>query len=156
MSLEVNGQLVPVGGGDPIPLVRETLTIGRRESCDIPMRYPNVSGLHCQLSFYNGYWFIQDLGSTNGVKVNGAKIHLQKKLLHSGDEVSIAKRRFLIEYSEVAGRNTLEEIAEEEDVMGQSLLEKAGLARPKPRYEDRRENDAGEFLLQDDEETPRD
>jgi adenylate cyclase len=155
MSLDVNGQLVPLGGGDPIPLVRDVLTIGRRESCDIPMRYPNVSGLHCQLSFDKGYWFIRDLGSTNGVKVNGSKIHQQKKLLHSGDEVSIARRRFLIEYSEVAGRNSLEEIAEEEDVMGQSLLEKAGLARPKPRYEDHRENDAGEFLLQEEEDTPR-
>src|SRR5690349_11165288 len=55
MSLEANGELVPVGGGDSIPLLRETLTIGRRDSCDIPLRFPNVSGIHCQLNFHDGY-----------------------------------------------------------------------------------------------------
>src|SRR5919204_5887736 len=99
MSLEAHGELVPVGGGDPIPLIREELTVGRRESCDICMRYPNISGRHCLLRFQDGYWYIQDLGSTNGVKVNGVRIHQQRKLLHPGDEVSIAKRKFTTEYA---------------------------------------------------------
>ena len=150
MSLEINGQLVPVGGGDPINLIREELTIGRRESCDIPMRYSNISGRHCMLTFYNGYRYIQDLGSTNGVKVNGLRIHTQRKLLHPGDEVSIAKRKFVIQYSQIAGRHALEE--EDEDVMGQSLLEKAGLAKPKERIEPRYDDDAGEILLSGDDE----
>ncbi len=34
------GELVPDGGGDPIPLLREKLTVGRRESCDIVLRFP--------------------------------------------------------------------------------------------------------------------
>src|SRR6266446_5840020 len=70
MSSGPNGELVPVGGGDSIPLIRETLTLGRRESCDICLRVPNVSGLHCELSFRDGVWWLRDLGSTNGVKVN--------------------------------------------------------------------------------------
>lgn len=147
MSLEVNGQLVPVGGGDAIPLIREELVIGRRESCDICMRFANVSGRHALLKFLDGYWYIQDLGSTNGVKVNDTRIHQQRKLLHNGDEVKIAKRKFTIEYSEIAGRHALEEI--EEDIMQQSLLERAGLSRSQPLFEDRHEMDAGEFLLQD-------
>lgn len=156
MSLQVNGELVPVGGGDPIPLIRETLTIGRRESCDIIMRYPNVSGLHAQLTFQDGCWFIQDLNSTNGIKVNGTRIH-SKKLLHNGDEVSIAKRKYTIEYQEIINKKMEELLEEEEDIMGQPLLEKAGLVRPsRPRQPEfnPRENDAGEFLLQDDEEMP--
>ena len=151
MSLEINGQLVPAGGGDPIPLIRDQLVIGRRESCDIPMRYANVSGQHCKLHYYNGYWYIQDLGSTNGVKVNGTRIHTQRKLLHPGDEISIAKRKFYIQYAQIAGRNALEE--EDEDIMGQPLLEKAGLAKPKERVEPHYEDDAGEILLGGDEET---
>src|SRR5436309_1795976 len=55
MSFQVNGELVPAGGGDNIPLIRELLTIGRRESCDICMRFPNISGLHAEMSFRNGY-----------------------------------------------------------------------------------------------------
>src|SRR5438128_12260424 len=123
MSLEAHGELIPVGGGDPIPLIRESLTIGRRESCDIPLRFHNVSGLHCQLTFRNGYWHIRDKGSTNGIKVNGSRV--QEKYLHPGDEISIAKRKFKIEYQLHAGRQTEEDILEEEDVMSQSLLEKA-------------------------------
>src|SRR6516164_9223683 len=68
MSFKPNGELTPQGGGDAIPLLREHLSIGRRESCDIPMRFANVSGLHAELSFKDGYWKIRDLNSTNGIK----------------------------------------------------------------------------------------
>ena len=56
------GELQPIGGGDPIPLMKPVLTVGRRESCDIVLRFPNVSGSHCELSLENGYWFVKDLG----------------------------------------------------------------------------------------------
>ncbi len=46
MSLEVHGELVPAGGGETIPLIRAVMTIGRRESCDISLPFPNVSGIH--------------------------------------------------------------------------------------------------------------
>ena len=49
------GELVPVGGGDNIPLLRASLTIGRRESCDIVLRFSNVSGQHCQLTMENDF-----------------------------------------------------------------------------------------------------
>ena len=32
------GQLIPEGGGDPIPLLKENLIIGRAESSDIVLR----------------------------------------------------------------------------------------------------------------------
>ena len=91
MSSEAMGELVPVGGGDTIPLIRDLLTIGRRETCDICLRLPNVSGLHCELSNRDGYWYIRDLGSTNGIKVKGTRV--QQKLLHPGDKVTIELRR---------------------------------------------------------------
>ena len=33
------GELIPLGGGDPIPLLKKQLLIGRRESCDIVLRF---------------------------------------------------------------------------------------------------------------------
>ncbi len=150
MSLEAHGELIPSGGGDTIPLIRESLTIGRRESCDIPLRFPNVSALHCELTFRNGYWHIRDRGSTNGIKVNGLRV--REKYLHPGDEISIAKRRFTIQYQLIAGRQALEEILENEDIMAQSLLEKAGLERPNRERDERPTNfDPGGFLLDEDE-----
>src|SRR5262249_47310854 len=130
MGTERNGELVPAGGGDNIPLIRNKLTIGRRESCDICLRFPNISGLHCELSFQDGYWFIKDLKSTNGIKVNGHKV--KQKSLNDGDEISIANRTFTIQYTMRAGQHALEEILEEETdfIMDQPLLEKAGLIRP--------------------------
>ena len=107
-----NGELIPLGGGDSIPLVREVLTIGRRESCDICMRYPDISSVHAQLTFQEGYWRIRDMNSTNGIKVNGVRV--LEKLLHPKDEISIGRRRkFTIEYELPAGRRALEEVEEE-------------------------------------------
>jgi adenylate cyclase len=151
MSFEANGELVPVGGGDTIPLLREKLIIGRRESCDVPLRFPNVSGLHCELSFKDGYWYIRDLGSTNGIKVNGLKV--QGKLLHPKDELTIAKRRYTIHYELPVTRRALEEM--EEDILSQSLLERAGLERPRRSHEPERgpQNfDPADFLLGYDED----
>lgn len=129
MQVNGNGQLVPVGGGDVIPLIRDQMSMGRRESCDIALPFANVSGLHCELTFKQGYWFIQDLGSTNGIKVNGVRVH--KRALSPGDTITIAKRTFRIEYTPPVGGHTMDELLEDvDDTIAQSLLEKAGLARP--------------------------
>jgi len=130
-----NSELVPLGGGDPIPLLRAQLTLGRRESCDVSLRFPNVSGQHCELSFHEGVWYIRDLGSTNGTKVNGQQIQ-STKLLRPGDEITIAKRRFTIQYTLASGLHAFQGLPLEEEDISQSLLEKAGLAhtpREKPR-----------------------
>ena len=54
MSSDILGELVPVGGGDSIPLIRNVMSIGRRESCDICLQFPNISALHCELAFRDG------------------------------------------------------------------------------------------------------
>ena len=132
MSIELNGELVPEGGGDSIPLLRTPMTVGRRESCDVYLDFPNVSGKHCELSFKEGYWTIKDLNSTNGIKVNGRRVNQQP--LKPGDKVAIGKRNYQIQYttSEDVQRK-LEELTveQEESVFGSSLLEKAGLMNPR-------------------------
>jgi adenylate cyclase len=129
MSIVPNGELVPVGGGDAIPLIREFLTIGRRESCDVCLRFPNISGMHCQLSFKQGYWYVRDLGSTNGTKVNGSRV--VEKMLHPDDEVTIGKRRYTIRYELPSDRRLALDESPEEDILSQSLLERAGLEKPR-------------------------
>jgi adenylate cyclase len=156
MSHELQGELLPVGGGDPIPLIRPVLKVGRRESCDIPLKFPDISGIHCELIFREGYWYIRDLNSTNGVKVNG--IRVQEKMLHPRDEISIGrKRRYTIQYEFPAGGKIREE--DEVDIMSQSLLQKAGLEReprqPRTRPTDekgRRVIDPAERLEREEED----
>lgn len=91
-----NARLIPTDGGEPIPLIRPTITLGRRQSCDICLAFPNVSALHCELTFNNGHWMIRDLGSTNGTKVNGTRV--QKKVLRPKDIITIGKRKYTIDY----------------------------------------------------------
>jgi hypothetical protein len=92
-----NGKLVLVGGDTSYPLTRPHLTVGRRESCDIILRFPSVSAVHCELDFKEGRWTVRDLNSTNGVKVNGVQV--AEKGLRPGDTISIARRKFTIEYA---------------------------------------------------------
>ena len=137
MSRELLGELVPVGGGDAIPLGQSVMTIGRRESCDICLDFPNVSGTHAELSYRGGVWHVRDMGSTNGVKVNGERT--LRRPLRPGDEVAVANHKYTIQYQLAAGSSIEDVFSEEENVFGQSLLEKAGLEKAKkPDNRDRR------------------
>ena len=121
------GELLPLGGGDPIPLLKPTLMIGRRESADIVLRFPNISGHHCELSLEGGYWTIKDLRSSNGTKVNGTRVTEQK--LRPGDKLSIAKHDFEIVFdpSRLGGTAPVAEKSHQESLFSRSLLESAGL-----------------------------
>ncbi|MDW8242912.1 MAG: FHA domain-containing protein [Thermogemmata sp.] len=136
MNQQILGELIPVGGGDAIPLTAEVMVIGRRPSCDICLNFQNVSGTHCELSLRNGIWYIRDLNSTNGIKVNGERT--LRRPLRPGDEIGIANHRYRINYKLPAGSNFEDIFAEEEDPFAQSLLEKAGLSRPKRPPQDRK------------------
>lgn len=148
--VSINGELVPVGGGDAIPLMNSPLTIGRRESCDISLQFPNISGKHCELFFRDGYWSIRDLNSANGIKVNGSRVN--QRPLKSGDELSIAKRKYTIQYSTTAeAQRKLEEmLTEEDDIFGKSLLEKAGLSNS--RSGDARGSHSNRLTLEEDDD----
>ena len=76
------GTLVPCGGGDPIPLIKNKLLIGRRSQCDIALRFPNVSSHHCEIELIDGYWFVRDLNSRNGTFVNGRRVTGEVQLRH--------------------------------------------------------------------------
>jgi len=120
------GELVPQGGGDPVPLLKKKLLVGRRDSCDIALRFPNVSSRHCELEFLDGYWMVHDLGSSNGTKVNGVRV--RTKWVMPGDELTVAKHRFKLDYNVAPDAPPPPPLVDEED-LGASLLEKAGLMR---------------------------
>ncbi len=121
------GVLNPCGGGDPIPMLHEKLLIGRRSSCDICLRFPNVSSHHCELEVKDGYWMVRALGSRNGVKVNGERV--ETRFLMPGDILHVARHRFEVTYTP----NSDGPVPEEENPFDRGLLEKAGLAQPERR-----------------------
>jgi adenylate cyclase len=115
------GELIPCGGGVPIPLTKPSLLVGRSPACDITLAFPMVSSKHCQLEFKSGFWHVRDLGSRNGIRVDGI-FHLAK-YLKPGEILSIAKHRYEIAYTPLG-----DEPPPEENPFALSLLEKAGLA----------------------------
>ena len=123
------GVLTPLSGGDPVPMFKKTLLVGRRESCDIVLRFSNVSAHHCQLECHGGYWYVRDLNSKNGTRVNGVRV--TEKRLDPGDELRVAKHKYRIHYSPIdlgaIGPPPPDHMPT--DIMSKSLLERAGLER---------------------------
>jgi pSer/pThr/pTyr-binding forkhead associated (FHA) protein len=97
------GQLIPCGGGPPIMLHKPHLVVGRDLACDVPIRLPTISSRHCELDFRDGYWFVRDLKSSNGTRVNGKPCSSQEPLLPN-DELWIAGFRFQITYKAPADK----------------------------------------------------
>ena len=71
-----------------VPLVRDEITIGRQEGNTIRLTERNVSRRHARLVKENGHVLIEDLGSYNGVRVNGEKITAPTRI-KEGDLVEI-------------------------------------------------------------------
>ena len=126
------GFLTPVGGGDPFPLSKRELVVGRHRSCDIVLNFNNVSGKHCQLILSEGYWYILDLQSTNGVKVNGNKVMDHR--IDPGATVAISKHIFKLQYDPLQNGATglpPNTMLHGGDILSQSLMQRAGLEKAK-------------------------
>jgi hypothetical protein len=68
-------------------------TIGRSKSVECVLSDPNVSRRHAELRRGdNGDWQIVDLGSTNGIKVNGRRVPSTR--LSPGDQVTVGTTTF--------------------------------------------------------------
>jgi adenylate cyclase len=130
------GRLLPCGGGAPIALPRSPLVIGRQSGCDIVLPFGSVSVRHCQLEYNDGQWSVRDLGSCNGIRVDG--IRCESKSLPPGSVLAIANLRFQIAY-----KSRDEKPSNERSVFAQGLLAKAGLLdvmRELPAEEEDRSN----------------
>jgi len=128
------GFLSPVGGGDSFPLSKRELIVGRHKSCDIVLNFQNVSGKHCKLVLSEGYWYILDLQSTNGVKLNGNKVTDHR--VDPGATLAISKHTFKLQYD--PQRNGATGLPPNSmllggDILSQSLMQRAGLERAKPQ-----------------------
>ncbi|HEY9426129.1 MAG TPA: FHA domain-containing protein, partial [Gemmatimonadaceae bacterium] len=80
-------RLIGAAGGRDFTL-REggVFTVGRAAGCDIVLLDPTVSRKHAELGCGEGEVAVRDLGSANGVFVNGARVG--EAVIHGGDEVS--------------------------------------------------------------------
>jgi Mg-chelatase subunit ChlD len=82
-----------------LPLNKAVLRIGRDKGNDIIISRKTVSSFHASIEYKNGYFYLEDLRSTNGTRLNNHKLrHNEPVRLKSGDRIdfSIHEFRFLI------------------------------------------------------------
>ncbi len=82
----VNGSMIPLNAST------EKTVFGRGHSCDFEMLDDFASREHAAVTWKNGSYHIQDLGSTNGTYVNDRKI--TEQALSPGDQIRIGHHIF--------------------------------------------------------------
>lgn len=75
--LEFDGKRFPIDSAQAV--------VGRSKQCDVVVNDSNISRRHAELTLEDDSWYIADLGSLNGVEVNGCRVEREK--LSSGDEL---------------------------------------------------------------------
>lgn len=109
-------RLVAIDEGPDITLDRTMVVVGRHPNCDARLDSLRVSRHHCCMTQESGEIVVRDLGSTNGIRINGQRVEIGR--LRPGDELSIAHIRYRMENGQ----------AHE-----QTIAEPAGLAGLAPR-----------------------
>jgi len=84
MLLVVQGAEVDLGTQ---VLCDEPVTIGRDSEIELPLRDGSISRRHCRVEHTSeGAYILKDLGSTNGTRLNGLRVH-QPMPLADGDKI---------------------------------------------------------------------
>ena len=88
-------RLVALDEGPDITLDRTIVVVGRHPACDTRLDSLRVSRHHCCMTQEGGEVVVRDLGSTNGIRINGQRVEIGR--LRPGDELSIAHIRYRLE-----------------------------------------------------------
>jgi len=87
--------------GQSFELTEEEYTVGRTEECDICIPDPTVSSHHCSLvRLEQGGYKVVDKGSTNGTRVNGARIENEAQALVNSDILQVGGVEMLFDCEE--------------------------------------------------------
>src|SRR5579875_2293260 len=81
---------------------KETTRLGRNSKNDVVLDDPHASRWHAEVFSDGRKWFVRDMGTTNGTKVNGVKIH-EPTLLDNNHVICIGdtRLRFTLDSSSV-------------------------------------------------------
>lgn len=75
--------------GLEVPVDRDWMVIGRGRSADVVIAEATISRAHVAIGWDGEGFFMQDLGSTNGTRVNGRRE--SRVRLADGDELALGK-----------------------------------------------------------------
>jgi len=90
-------QLLALTEGPNIPLDRPIVLLGRHQECDIQLASRKVSRRHCCIAQVDNYLVVRDLGSTNGIRINGVRV--LEGSLKEGDELTIGNHLYRVQWN---------------------------------------------------------
>ena len=91
-------RFVAIDEAPDITLDRALVVVGRHPNCDTQLNSLRVSRHHCCMIREDDQVVVRDLGSTNGIRINGIRVETGR--LRPGDELSIAHFRYRLELEE--------------------------------------------------------
>ena len=94
-------QLLSLSDGPSLLLDKPVVLVGRHEECDIQLNSRKVSRKHCIIAQVGTALVVRDLGSTNGIRVNGVRV--DDGTLRSGDELTIGNFRYKVQVDQQGG-----------------------------------------------------
>jgi len=78
-----------------LPLDSESVSVGRDPSNDIVIPRESISSLHASIDYKKGYYYLEDLRSTNGTQLNDKPLEENNPVrLKSGDKIHFAIYEF--------------------------------------------------------------
>jgi pSer/pThr/pTyr-binding forkhead associated (FHA) protein len=86
--------LVSLTDGPNILLEKPILLFGRHEECDVQLNSKKISRRHCVLAQVGDHLVVRDLGSTNGVRINGQRV--AEGQLRPGDELQVGNFKYQV------------------------------------------------------------
>ena len=93
--------LLSLTDGPSILLDKPIMLFGRHQECDVQLNSKKISRRHCCIAQVGETLVVRDLGSTNGVKINGERV--VEGVLVPGDELIIGNFRYQV-CGDVIGR----------------------------------------------------
>jgi pSer/pThr/pTyr-binding forkhead associated (FHA) protein len=84
----VPAQSLVIQAGDQTRVFHTEFTAGRQGT--LALSDEHASGQHALFQFAHGYWFVQDMNSTNGTWLNGRRIFAAQRL-KKGDKIRIGR-----------------------------------------------------------------
>lgn len=125
-------QLVSLDDNPSIVVDKPILLLGRHPECDVQIDSRKVSRRHCCIAQVNDYLVVRDLGSTNGIRINGQPV--QEGRLDEGDELTIGHFRYQVSWGEEenAGASAPSQTASAPGAYDDDLLERCDDPVPLP------------------------
>src|SRR5882757_5976010 len=95
-GLRMPAQLLALNEGPSIMLDKPILLLGRDLECDIRLDSRKISRRHCCIAQVGEQLVVRDLGSTNGIRINGVRV--MEGHLGTDDELTIGNYRYKVHW----------------------------------------------------------